>query len=434
MSNVRLLLTSLVVVIATLAAGSKDAHAQRRMLVLIDATGSMTLPRPGDMINPTRFHAAKALATQRVLEQDALGLDGVAVYTFQDASATLRTVGGFVPTNDALIAIDGLNPNTVPFGITPLAGSMCDAVDTLVLDGGATKILQVSSDGEENATPAAHPCFGPFSTIATEPFSAGSWQNKVYVKAVGAVIVRIDLFNPAPIISFAAQAAADPEGGGTAMQQQFASIAAAAINDRPPTLEEFFGALARATGGQLVVAHDEEPLPVFADMDGDRCVNRTDAILLARQFGRSIPAVDGKFDLNQDGVVGFADYQILLDHRTNPACGAPDPYVLRAPISCHGAQIINITGAVIESTALAVDVRGACKVTISDSLLVAGQDAIKIVGAGLVTVDNSIIVGEHGALVAVGATKLSAANTIFHGLKQTVGAFLYIDRGGNIWE
>lgn len=433
MFNVRLLLTGLVVVIATLAAGSKDAHAQRRMLVLIDATGSMTLPRPGDVVNPTRFHAAKALASQRVLEQDALGLDGVAVYTFQDASATLRTVGGFVPTNDALIAIDGLDPLTVPFGVTPLAGSMCDAVDTLVTDGGTVKILQVSSDGEENATPPAHPCFGPFSMSAMEPFTGGSWQNKVYMKAVGAVIVRIDLFNPAPIISFAAQAAIDPEGGGTAMQQQFASIAAAAIDDHPPTLEEFFGALARATGGQLVVAHDEEPLPVFADMDGDRCVNRTDAILLARQFGKSVPAVDGKFDLNQDGVVGFADYQILLDHRTG-ACGAPDPYVLREPISCHGAQIITIDGKVIESTALAIDVRGACKVTIRNSLLVAGQDAIKIVGAGLVTVDNSIVVGEHGALVAVGATKLSAANTIFHGLRQTLGAFLYIDRGGNVWE
>ena len=433
MFNVRLLLTGLVVVIATLAAGSKDAHAQRRMLVLIDATGSMTLPRPGDVVNPTRFHAAKALATQRVLEQDALGLDGVAVYTFQDASATLRTPGGFVPTNDALTAIDGLDPNTVPFGITPLAGSMCDAVDTLVTDGGAVKILQVSSDGEENATPPSHPCFGPFSSVSTEPFELGSWQNKVYVKAVGAVIVRIDLFNPAPIISLAAQAAADPEGGATASMQQFASIAASAIGDRPPTLEEFFGALARATGGQLVVAHDEEPLPVFADMDGDRCVNRTDAILLARQFGKSTPAVDGKFDLNQDGVIGFADYQILLDHRT-PGCGAPDPYVLREPIACHGAQIVTIDGAVIESTALAVDARGACKVTIRNSLLVAGTDAIKIVGAALVTVDNSIIVGEHGALVAVGATKLSAANTIFHGLKQTVGAFLYVDRGGNVWE
>jgi len=433
MFNVRLLLTGLVVVVATLAAGSKDAHAQRRMLVLIDATGSMTLPRPGDVTNPTRFHAAKALASQRVLEQDALGLDGVAVYTFQDASATLRTPGGFVPTNYALIAIDGLDPNTVPFGITPLAGSMCDAVDTLVADGGAVKILQVSSDGEENATLSTHPCFGPFSSTSAEPFETGSWQNKVFVKAVGAVIVRIDLFNPAPIISFAAQAAADPEGGGTAMSQQFASIAAAAVGDRPPTLEEFFGALARATGGQLVVAHDEEPLPVFADMDGDRCVNRTDAILLARNFGKSVPAVDGKFDLNQDGVVGFADYQILLDHRTT-GCGAPDPYVLREPIACHGAQIITIDGKVIESTALAIDVRGACKVTIRNSLLVAGQDAIKIVGAGLVTIDNSIVVGEHGALVAVGATKLSAANTIFHGLKQTVGAFLYIDRGGNLWE
>lgn len=433
MKNVRILLTGLVVVLATLAAGSRDAHAQRRMLVLIDATGSMTLPRPGDALNPTRFHAAKALATQRVLEQDALGLDGVAVYTFQDSSATLRTPGGFVPTNDALLAIDGLDPNTIPFGITPLAGSMCDAVDTLVTDGGAVKILQVSSDGEENATPLGHPCQGTFSTIATEPFSAGSWQNKVYVKAVGAVIVRIDLFNPAPIISLSAAAAADPEGGGHAMQQTFATVAAAAIDDRPPTLEEFFGQLARATGGQLVVAHDEDPLPVFADMNEDRCVNRTDALLLARKFGQAVPVVDGKFDLNQDGVVGFADYQILLDNRT-PGCGAPDPYTQRNPIACHGAQIITIDGAVIESSGITIDGRGACKINIRNSLVVSGVDAIKIFGAAIVTVDNSIMIGEHGALTAVGATKLSAANTVFHGKRQTIGAFLYIDRGGNVWE
>jgi hypothetical protein len=432
MSNVRLLLTGLVVVLATAAAGSKDAHAQRRMLVLIDATGSMTLPRQNDMEHPTRFHAAKALATQRVLEQDALGLDGVAVFTFQDASATPRTAG-FVDTNTALMAIDGLDPTTVPFGITPLAGSMCDAVDKLVTDGGATKILQVSSDGEENATDPTHPCFGPFSASAIEPFTGGSWQNKVYMKAVGAVIVRIDLFNPAPIVSLAARAANDPEGGANANLQAFARLSAAATDDHPPSLEEFFGALARATGGQLVVAHDEEPLPVYADMNGDRCVDRTDAILLARNFAKSIPVVDGKFDLNQDGIVGFADYQILLDHRT-PGCGTADPYVLREPISCHGAQIITIDHAVIESSAVAIDARGACKVTIKNSLLVAGQDAIKILGAALVTVDNSIVVGEHGALVAVGATKLSAANTIFHGLKQTIGAFLYVDRGGNVWE
>src|SRR5262249_5378997 len=153
----------------------------------------------------------------------------------------------------------------------------------------------------------------------------------------------------------------------------------------------------------------------------------------ARQFGKSIPVVDGKFDLNQDGVVGFADYQILLDHRT-PGCGQPDPYVLREPIACRGAQNLTIDGAVIESTITGIDARGACRVTIRNSLIVSGLDALKLVGSALITVDNSIIVGEHGVLVANGATVLSAAGSIFHGLKQTIGAFLYVDRGGNVWE
>ena len=68
MNHVRSLVVGMIVVLCTVL-GHASAHAQRRMLVLIDASGSMTLPRPGDLVNPTRFHAAKTLATRRVLEQ-----------------------------------------------------------------------------------------------------------------------------------------------------------------------------------------------------------------------------------------------------------------------------------------------------------------------------------------------------------------------------
>jgi hypothetical protein len=437
MTSVRILLAGLALVL-TMAVGTTAAHAQRRMLVLIDSTGSMSLPRTGDAVNPTRFHAAKALASQRVLEQDAVSvLSGVAVYTFHDDSAQARTAG-FVDVNTALDAIDALDPIADVGGITPLAGSMCDAIDTLVANGGTTRILQVSSDGEENATPVTHHCFGPGSTSSTAPFSAGSWQNLVYNYAVGKVIVQIDLFNTAPISGLAARAAkaADPEAGVTAQARSRSTVMspfAAAADDRPPTLEEFFGALAQATGGQLIVAHDEEALPVYADLNGDRCVDRSDAIAMARAFGQTVPLVDGRFDLDRDGKVGFADYATLLANRT-PGCGAPDPYTPRAPFVCTGARRFVIDGQSIEDGGITVDARGACEIIIRNSLIVSGQNAIKIVGSAVIRVDNSILVGENAVVSATGASLLSAANTIFHGKKQVSGAFAYLDRGGNVWE
>jgi len=437
MTNVRILLAGLALVFTTVIASSA-AHAQRRMLVLIDSTGSMSLPRTGDAVNPTRFHAAKALATQRVLEQDGVSvLSGVAVYTFHDDSAQARTAG-FVDVNTALDAIDALDPVADVGGITPLAGSMCDAVDTLFADGGSTRILQVSSDGEENATPVTHHCFGPGSTSATPPFTAGSWQNLVYNYAVGKVIVQIDLFNSTPISGFAARTAkpVDPEAGATARAQALtpASLAAAAADDRPPTLEEFFSALAQATGGQLIVAHDEDAtLPVYGDFTGDACTNRSDAVLLARAFGQTLPLPDGRLDLDRDGKVGFADYATLLANRT-PGCGAPDPYVTRAAIVCTGARRIVIDGQAIEGGGITIDARGACDITIKNSLIVSGKSAIKVLGSALIKLDNSIVVGEGAVISSTGATLVSASNTVFHGKKEIIGAFTVIDRGGNTWE
>jgi hypothetical protein len=429
MKDVRILLTSLAVAIAGLAASAHDAHAQRRMLVLIDASGSMGLARPGDAVNPTRFHAAKARSTQQILAQEMLGLSGVAVYTFTNSSSTPRTAG-FVSVNDALDAIDALDPNADVGGITPLAGSMCDAVDALVADGGATRILQVSSDGAENNTPPGHPCFGPFSASSTEPYTAGSWENLVYNHAVDNVIVRIDLFNPDPIVELAARRA-DPEAAATRKAQPLARAGLA--EDRPPTLVEFFGALARATGGELNVINDSAPLPVYGDLNADYCVDQTDANLVARKLGRTVAEVDSRLDLDQNGVIGFADYQVVLDN-IDGTCGTPDTMVALAPVTCRGAQQIVIDGKKIETAGTAITATGACRITIKNSRIVAGEAAISTVGAARVVIENSHIAGEYASVDVLGAAHLRALNTIFTGVKLVVGALVYEDRGGNVWE
>src|SRR2546430_12153623 len=125
MHNVRRLLIGFATVAATVA-GVSAAHADRKMLVLIDASGSMTTVR-GD--NRTRFDAAKQRALDEIGIQDALGATTYAVYTFSDTTATLQTAAGFVNKNDATTAINGLDLLTVGGGVTPLAGSMCDMVD-----------------------------------------------------------------------------------------------------------------------------------------------------------------------------------------------------------------------------------------------------------------------------------------------------------------
>jgi hypothetical protein len=422
----RKLLLGIGIVIAMTALDSGMAHAQRRMIVLIDASGSMTLPRPGDVANPTRFHAAKSRSTDAVLAQEMAGLAGVAVYTFQDTTVTARTAG-FVDVNTALDAIDALDPNATPFGATPLAGSMCDMINIFIADTATTKILQVSSDGEENFTPMAHECWGPFSMSPTYPYTLGSWQNLVAVKAEGAAIVQVDLFTSVAF-GLAASRGFDPEAALVAKAGRATARIATLDEERPPTLVEFFTALTQHTGGTLTVVDDVAPVPILGDFTADQCVDRSDLIAHARAFGGS----DARFDLNLDGKVDYADYT-LERARVMPSCAAPDPYVQRAPVVCNGAKTVTIDANVIEDGSFDINATGACRIIIRNAMLVSGQNTINIVGSAFITVDNSLLVGPNW-LRSTGAVFLSAGNTIFHGARQTSGGFHYVDRGGNVFE
>jgi len=436
MNTVRLLLIGFTVVVATVIGGSTTAHAQRKMLVLIDASGSMSTERTDAA---TRFSAAKKRAQAKIVEQAAKGLDGVAVYTFSDTASTLQTTG-FVDVGTAFDAINALDLSVVGGGSTPLAGAVCDAVDVLVAQTATTRVLELASDGEENFTPPTHPCFGPASTDATPPYSAGSWQNKVYNKiadAADGMIVQIDLFDPGPISGVAARAAAarDPEAELTAKTRLMAAAAVATVGDGPPTLTDFFTQIALVSGGRLTVIEDTSPtLPVFGDVSGNNCVDRSDALLMARAFGQSGPPQNNPLDLNLDGEVSFADYALVLANFTPGGCGEPDPYALHAPIVCRPGRPVVIDGQAIESSGISIDAHSACQIIIKNSLVVSGQNAINIVGAALVFVDNSILVGDNAVLMSRGASLLVAKDSVFHGKRNVDGAFAFIDLGGNAFE
>ncbi|HWU85846.1 MAG TPA: hypothetical protein VN253_01120 [Kofleriaceae bacterium] len=421
-----------------LATGS--AAADRTMVVVIDASGSMQTIRPSD--NQARFDAAIALAAERVgIVNSNGGLSGVAVYMFHGTGITAHTAG-FVTPFEAQQTI--LNNLTVTSDLTPLAGSLCDTIDIARASGtpGVTtdRFIEVYSDGGENNTNPMHACCGSsvngqckFSTSGA-PYDADSWQNKVFSRAkdiTPIVTINPNLFTNASL-GFGAPSGAgaiDPEASVLAqLGRPVTPLLPGLVSDA-----DIFSALAAATGGNFQVIVDSAPLPVFGDVDGDFDVDRDDAILLARRFGTPVVR---PFDLNASGAIGFADYAILLS-RFGAGSGTPvpDPYVQAQPVSCTGdsTQVV-IDGKVIEDGGITISANEKCQVIIRNSLIVSGSAAIRVHGGARLTVDNSIIVGEGAWISGNGSTTLSAANSVFHGAANVAGALKVTDRGGTVFE
>jgi hypothetical protein len=425
---------------------ANTAAADRIMVVLLDATGSMTAPRCDN--GNTRFDQAKLDAEQRI--QDVAteapipgveegGLAKVAVYRFAGSGTGLEVIthdptlnSDFVAPFDAVQAIIATRP---PNGATPLANAMCQVVATAsqfttdqVTTPISTRFVEVFSDGGENNS-VGPPCAGPYSSTNGAPFENGSWQNLVFLAGANVLPhVRIDptlYHNETGCLS--GPSTIDPEPGALVPRPR-----ATAQATSPATDVDFFSALAVATGGLFTDALDNAPELVTADLDGDFDVDRNDAILLARRFGAPpSPA----FDLNADGKIGFADYQLLRTHFSRGR-GTPiaDPYTQSPTITCTGARAITLDGKVIESGGLTVQGGPTCHLIIRNILIVSGAAAITIRGSAILEVDNSIIVGEAQWLNASGATSLAASRSVFHGPQVVSGSFTLLDRGGNTFE
>ncbi|HEX7958564.1 MAG TPA: dockerin type I domain-containing protein [Terriglobales bacterium] len=413
-----------------------DTGPDRKLIVLIDATGSMTLPRDGDMVHSNRFEAARSISTDDLVafSGDATNpLTGVRLFTFKGIGITEQIPpnpdpmtgvnpdpdgdGWFIP--DAIRKLIAGLPG--PTDLTPLAGSLCDATARFsdpalpTLPADTVKTLATYSDGGENNTSPLNDCFS---------LDTATWQSKVTTHMLNAgVVFNGTLFTDVSHLALASTP--NPEMAELTRLGKAPALALSGLSDA-----DFFASLANATGGKFRIINDIERVPVFADVNSDFAVDRTDAILLARQFGQK---ADPRFDLNNDGVIDFNDYLIVVS-RLGVGGGQPDPYAPRDPVICKGSDRVVIDGQVIEDAGITINARGACEIVIRNSLIVSGKNAISIVGDALVKIDNSIIVGEDAVLTTHGATVLSASNTIFHGNRKIAECFRYVDRGENIWE
>jgi hypothetical protein len=424
------------------------ARADKKMVVLVDLTGSMAQPRrdptcpdpsdpscPIDPVNPTRYDAAKSTAdfvveTAAGVVTPGQELNGVRVFIFHTLDAVngiseivpAATAGdpnpgqpgspGWFTATAARRAIASIAP---PNGGTPLAASMCQAANVFseLNNPDTIRDLQTFTDGGENTSFTVAPpnCFP----------EDGDWQTAVRNHVINAgVVVSPTLYTNVAVPAPFRFPSVNPEAGFDSFAP---GLAAALVSD-----EEFFRDLAAVTGGTFRVIRDADRPPVYADMTGDSVVTRDDAILLARKFGQPASS-NAQFDLNGSGVIGFDDYSIIV-----PRIRPPDPFTPRDPIICRGARQIVIDGQAVENAGITIDVRGACQITIRNSLIVSGRNAITILGTAALIVDNSIIVGEDAVISQQGSAVLSAANSVFHGRLDTKGAFHFIDRGGNVFE
>jgi hypothetical protein len=423
------------------------------MVVVVDATGSMTLMRT-DPDNPTgpqiqRFELARRLAAKRVNDAatvDPLGLaGGVQVFTFSGNSVTPWSATG--PSATPVVLTPGqarstiLNNIAVTLARTALADSICSTATTAGNSGTAAttvRFLEVYSDGGENNSIGAD-CSGPYAETPEFPWTLDSWERKTYdfvttrVPELSTVRGNFTLlFDDVTALTAQIQPAgaiSDAAASAMARAGHVPSLAASG----PPSDNAFFAQLAVGLNGTYTeIADTQTVLPVVADIDGNSVVDRNDALRLARNFGG--PAI-ATLDLNQDGKVGFGDYAILKALLgTGTGTPAPDPYTASPTITCSGAKTVTIDGKVIEDAGITIHGNGSCRVIIRNSLIVSGAAAIRVRGSTELVIDNTIIVGEAKWLDARGATVLSAANSVLHGQQDVNGAFAYIDRGGNTFE
>ena len=312
-----------------------EAVAQDALIVVIDRSGSMT--GQGSVDGTSKWDIAierarteiTATAADRAYELWTFsGTTWTRHYSFATGAGKTTAVRQ-AEMEAELDALPG------PSSTTPLAGTVCDAVDSLTtwangVGGFPPPLLRISlqSDGLENATNTTHPCYGPDSATAYDPtnpmrggLTPNSWEWKVLNKAITGnennpnntpVTVIVDtavLFDFIPTLAFA---------GPTIMQATSERTVTGAVV--PGTFNglgsgvSFFEGLANETGGRYVEVDPDLPPPVFADISGNGCVDNADYFALLAVYGQQVDATNIESDLNRNQVVDYADYLLLLNN------------------------------------------------------------------------------------------------------------------------
>ena len=298
------------------------ASADEHVLILLDRTGSMSLQSvPGK----TRFQVAKERINS-FLDVVPPQPTKYAFWTFEGTTAV--QVYSFAQNKTPAEIKAAVNAAALG-GNTPLAHSLCGAVDALINflpNEFHTKRIYLSTDGEENATLTTDQCYGPPSATAWPTLTTNSWQWKVRNKACTgnantpgpcsggippaglSLIVDIDhLFDFVPF-----QADAFTEDGEDPRLRNGFAAAASLSND-----VSFFGGLSSATNGRYAGVTPTTPpaqaTPVPGDATGDGCVNVSDRSAVLAQYGQTVPA-GTPTDFNRDRIVNIYDHNTVLQN------------------------------------------------------------------------------------------------------------------------
>ncbi|NBD08933.1 MULTISPECIES: VWA domain-containing protein [Corallococcus] len=307
---------------------SSAALADEHVLILLDRTGSMGATSVPGL---TRLEVAKA-RIDGYLQIIPSVTTKYAFWTFDNTGPT--QVFNFADNKTPAQISAAVNAVTLG-GNTPLAGSICQAVDALINylpNQLHTKRIYLVTDGDENATPNLNECYGPYSVGVWPSLDSGSWQAKVRNKActgsassagpcgvfpppypAGLTLIADIDFLFTDNIPFQG----DYEGRELDDAQKTVAVpyraAASAVSE-----VSFFNGLATATHGryqsitQATPSSQATPLPGDANLDG--CVNVADRTKVLSEYGQKVNPAGTGSDFNRNGVVDTGDYQTVLNN------------------------------------------------------------------------------------------------------------------------
>ncbi|GFO81512.1 MAG: hypothetical protein A49_11390 [Methyloceanibacter sp.] len=166
-------------------------------VILLDRTGSMqnvVLPE-GDTLCDRARKQAKAEVISFFMNKPPDS--SVAIWTFRGNGPTPLTAGFVAEAEEALAALATLE-GVACSNLTPLAESICSAVDSIVgtfpTEPYQSLEISIISDGLENNS--SGPCAGPASQsgMACGEFDSGSWQQKVCDHVIGNAVAITTLW------------------------------------------------------------------------------------------------------------------------------------------------------------------------------------------------------------------------------------------------
>ncbi len=311
---------------------SSTAQAREYMLMLVDRSGSMTSPSTGTPLLPSRWDVAKALA---VADTEVIAADRkYALWSFNGSGIVSHIPFAADATSSEVQSyIDGGGLGS-PASSTPLAGAICDAVDELIphqLAADDVLILKLYSDGLENSTPMAHPCWGPSDANHANPTNPLSWESLVMNKvrtgnpASPASPEHPLIFNADFLFEHEISIYAGPQtaAGGKQGSPLVASIRREGVPVPPSILNapgqevaqfsEFLRVLADSTGGRYRAFSSRSRLPVVGDVTGDYCVDMADLKAVRANMGARVGPYS-PLDPNQNGYVDGYDERTVQKH------------------------------------------------------------------------------------------------------------------------